>query len=74
MKIGLFPQRSFHPFYQFMKKQRLWFRMKSSKSQIVEEIWNGNKINETTNNERDDFSQSAISKANKLELKDWASW
>ena len=44
--------------------------MKSSKSQIVEEIWNGNKINETTNNERDDFSQSAISKANKLELKD----
>ena len=42
---------------------------KSSKSEIVEEIWNGNKINETTNNERDDFSQSPISKANKLELK-----
>ena len=42
---------------------------KSKKSEIVEEIWNGNKINETTNNERDDFSQSPISKANQLELK-----
>ena len=47
-----------------MISHEIWNFYKSLKSEIVEEIWNGNKINETTNDERDDFSQSTISKAN----------